>query len=223
MTGVPSSKVVVYLARHAETSGNVNRTITEPEVDLLTDLGKVQTNLLGSHLSTVKIDYAFSSDYGRAVLTAKGVLKQSKCSSHISVKTEQRLREVNFGDYESRSYEETLLYAYDLNVQPLQWSFPGGESFREVGLRMLNVITEICENILVEAQPVPHPQFSLSHSASIVNFCNALHESTSHEVRGWDHAKDLKLMGNASYMRFEVEKTKKDTPAARMTIVIQMQ
>ncbi|ODM97601.1 Fructose-2,6-bisphosphatase TIGAR, partial [Orchesella cincta] len=213
MTGVPSSKVVVYLARHAETSGNVNRTITEPEVDLLTDLGKVQTNLLGSHLSTVKIDYVFSSDYGRA----------SKCSSHISVKTEQRLREVNFGDYESRSYEETLLYAYALNVQPLQWSFPGGESFREVGLRMLNVITEICENILVEAQPgSTSTVLIMSHSASIVNFCNALHESTSHEVRGWDHAKDLKLMGNASYMRFEVRKQRK-TLLLRMTIVIQMQ
>jgi len=72
----------------------VGYTITPSEVDLLTDLGKVQANLLGTHLSTLKIDYVYSSDYGRAVQTAKGILKQSKWSSQIPIQTEKRLREV---------------------------------------------------------------------------------------------------------------------------------
>ncbi|CAL8111426.1 unnamed protein product [Orchesella dallaii] len=208
------AKVVVYLARHAETSGNVKQEITKQEVDLLTDLGKVQTNLLGIHLSTVKFDFAYSSDYGRAVNTAVGILKQSELSSQVPVKTEARLREVNFGKYEAASYDQTLQYAFGLNVPPLEWSFPEGESFREAGIRMLNFITEICENILSEAQPgFTSTVLIVSHSASIVNFCNALHESSLNEVVGWGHAKDLKLMVNASYMRFEVEKTKNQTPA----------
>lgn len=58
------------------------------------DRGEVEVNLLGMHLSTVKFDYAYSSDYARAKNTLEGLLKHSQVSANTTVQLDTRLREV---------------------------------------------------------------------------------------------------------------------------------
>lgn len=66
----------------------------DAESDVLTNLGQVQTNLLGMHLTEVSFDRVYSSDYNRAIKTAEGVLKLSKVSKEKPIILTPHLREV---------------------------------------------------------------------------------------------------------------------------------
>lgn len=46
----------------------------------------------------------------------------------------------DFGTYESRPYQEVLAYSLKLDVEPLEWYYPGGESFPQAGQRMVQII-----------------------------------------------------------------------------------
>ena len=100
MSNKNKGKVILYLMRHGQTilnkakrtQGWCDGVLTKEgiEVAINTSLG----------LSDVKFKAAYSSDLGRAVKTAKIVIKENKASTNLQLKELEGLREVYFGKYE---------------------------------------------------------------------------------------------------------------------------
>ena len=100
MSSKNKGKVIVYLMRHGQTilnkaertQGWCDGVLTKEgiEVAINTSLG----------LSDVKFKAAYSSDLGRAVKTARIVIKENKASANLQLKELEGLREVYFGKYE---------------------------------------------------------------------------------------------------------------------------
>ncbi|EKQ51567.1 histidine phosphatase family protein [Clostridium sp. Maddingley MBC34-26] len=93
-------KVIIYLMRHGQTILNkAGRTQGWCDGVLTKEGIEVAVNV-GLGLSNIKFKAAYSSDLGRAVKTARIVIKENKESSNLQLKELEGLREVCFGKYE---------------------------------------------------------------------------------------------------------------------------
>ena len=103
------TEVTIYLTRHGKTMLNTTDR-SQGWIDApLTPAGVEIAEFLGKGLKTekVKFDAVYSSDSGRAVETANLVLKNNGQKDLLkTLKTDQRLREFNFGTYEGMPNEE---------------------------------------------------------------------------------------------------------------------
>lgn len=100
MSSNNKSKITLYLMRHGQTILNkANR--TQGWCDgVLTKAGIEVAVNTGLGLSNVKFKAAYSSDLGRAVKTAKIVIKENRASENLQLKELEGLREMYFGKYE---------------------------------------------------------------------------------------------------------------------------
>ena len=93
-------KVILYLMRHGQTILNkAGRTQGWCDGVLTKDGIEVAINT-GLGLSDVKFKTVYSSDLGRAIKTARIVIKENKASTNLQLKELEGLREVCFGKYE---------------------------------------------------------------------------------------------------------------------------
>ncbi|MGO2764902.1 MAG: histidine phosphatase family protein [Pseudolactococcus laudensis] len=104
-----NAEVTIYLTRHGKTmlnttdrsQGWIDAPLTPAGVEIAEYLGK------GLKAEKVTFDAVYSSDSGRAVETANIALKNSGQEDLLkNLKTDKRLREVNFGTYEGMLNEE---------------------------------------------------------------------------------------------------------------------
>lgn len=104
-----NAEVTIYLTRHGKTmlnttdrsQGWIDAPLTPAGVEIAEYLGK------GLKAEKVTFDAVYSSDSGRAVETANIALKNSGQEDLLkNLKTDKRLREVNFGTYEGMPNEE---------------------------------------------------------------------------------------------------------------------
>lgn len=104
-----NAEVTIYLTRHGKTmlnttdrsQGWIDAPLTPAGVEIAEYLGK------GLKAEKVTFDAVYSSDSGRAVVTANIALKNSGQEDLLkNLKTDKRLREVNFGTYEGMLNEE---------------------------------------------------------------------------------------------------------------------
>lgn len=104
-----NAEVTIYLTRHGKTmlnttdrsQGWIDAPLTPAGIEIAESLGK------GLKAEKVTFDAVYSSDSGRAVETANIVLKNSGQEDLLKkLKTDKRLREVNFGTYEGMPNEE---------------------------------------------------------------------------------------------------------------------
>ena len=82
--------------RHGETDWNARRLLQGSSDIPLNENGRKQAAAGMNAVENIDFDLAFSSDYIRAVETAKIVLSEK----NISVQADARLREWDFGDWE---------------------------------------------------------------------------------------------------------------------------
>lgn len=95
-----SGKVILYLMRHGQTILNkANRTQGWCDGVLTKEGIEVAVNT-GLGLSNIKFKAVYSSDLGRAVKTAKIVIRENKANKNLKLKELEGLREVYFGKYE---------------------------------------------------------------------------------------------------------------------------
>ena len=95
-----TGKVILYLMRHGQTILNkAGRTQGWCDGVLTKDGIEVAINT-GLGLSDVKFKAVYSSDLGRAIKTARIVIKENKASTNLQLKELEGLREVCFGKYE---------------------------------------------------------------------------------------------------------------------------
>lgn len=131
-----------YIVRHGETENNRARRLSGWIDTPLTDTGLEPTQKVIEKLANVHIDEMYSSDVGRAFITAYVVARGLGFDREI-----QRLpglREVNYGDaanmYSTEAYKLYPLLDRDTHYIP-----PNGESLDHMQQRVFATIAELNE------------------------------------------------------------------------------
>jgi broad specificity phosphatase PhoE len=131
----------VLLIRHGET--DLNRDLkfigfSDPE---LNDTGRRQAEALREKFMSEEITCIYSSDLRRCVETAYII------SGGAEIIVSDRIREMNFGIFESRTNEEVRTeYRDEFNLwlsDIINRRIPGGESFREMSERVLDYFRQV--------------------------------------------------------------------------------
>ena len=127
-----------YFTRHGQTVWNVENKICGATDITLTDLGHQQAAELGERIlkEGIKIDEILYSPLMRAADTAKHISEVTG----IPAREELRLKEQNFGKYEStpRNGEE-----FKRAKQDFVCRYEGGESMLQLCQRIYNLLDEI--------------------------------------------------------------------------------
>lgn len=133
----------IYVVRHAEARGNLERIFQGQTDSDVTEKGLLQLAALAEYFKNIRLDAVYSSDLKRAVMTARYV------NSHagLEIRTDPRLREIHGGLWENVHFDELPVRfpeAYRTwEHQPHLHKMPQGESMEDVYRRMVEAITDI--------------------------------------------------------------------------------
>ena len=108
MNNENKGRVILHLMRHGQTILNKAKRTQGWCDGVLTKEGIEVAVNVGVGISNVKFKSAYSSDLGRAVKTARIVIKENKASTNLQLKELEGLREVYFGKYEGE--HESILF-----------------------------------------------------------------------------------------------------------------
>ncbi|WP_152396441.1 histidine phosphatase family protein [Paenibacillus guangzhouensis] len=133
--------VTFYLVRHGETLFNVQGKMQGWSDAPLTEEGIHVAENLSRGLKGVPFVAAYSSTSERAMDTANIALK----GRGISLITDKRLKEFNYGEWEGAKGEDILKQHPDMYTNPNVFKQAGGESTQEVIDRMKAALTDIAE------------------------------------------------------------------------------
>lgn len=135
----------IYLVRHGEARGNIDRNFHGFFDSDLTENGLLQISLLAKAFENIKIDVLYSSDLKRTYETAKAISEVKG----INIKTRSDLREINGGEWEDVPWDELpkkFAESYDLWLNtPHLLQLPGGESMTGFSERIWKAVMEIVE------------------------------------------------------------------------------
>jgi len=134
----------LLLVRHGETEWNREGKYTGQTDIPLNTTGKKQAGEAAQRLVRFQPDVILSSDLVRAVETAEIIAKEIK----ISIETDDRLREIDQGEWEGMNVDEIKEKFHDLFVlrqnDPLNVASPGGETIGQVYERVCLALEDIC-------------------------------------------------------------------------------
>lgn len=132
-----------YFVRHGETDWNKHR-VFQGHTDIpLNEEGKKQVRRAAQHLSNKKIEAVYTSDLIRAYQTAQIIAEMH----NVKTIKDDRLREVNFGEWEGLNYEEIsakhkeALDAWLNDIIGTQ--LPGGGSVKDVLRNLVSFIDDM--------------------------------------------------------------------------------
>jgi broad specificity phosphatase PhoE len=135
------------LVRHGITEWNVTGRFQGHTDTPLSEEGQKQAEALAKHLKKAKVDLIYSSPLSRAFETAKTVFPDR------DIMVDERLRELNFGDFESFTHLE--------NEQHEQWAWwfadtfkrcaPNGESYEDLRLRAVAWMESLPDDVHIVA------------------------------------------------------------------------
>ena len=135
----------LIFVRHAEAVGNKIRRFHGWTDSGLTDKGRLQAERVAARLKDVDIDVIYSSSLTRAVQTAEYIAEQKG----LPVRTAEKLKEINGGDWEDIAWtelEERWPDEYEnWENQPHTLKMPNGESMDEFQDRLLEEVMSIIE------------------------------------------------------------------------------
>lgn len=102
----------LYFVRHGETEYNIKQVVQGWCDSPLTELGIRQADLVGTGLSEIVFQAAFSGDLGRQKETAVRILSRNKNQFVPSLNVDEGLREIHFGCFEEKPFKTLLWAAY---------------------------------------------------------------------------------------------------------------
>jgi len=133
----------LVLIRHTEVEASMSGRIYGRLDPALSPTGREHAEVLAAWLRPARIDAVHSSPSKRAQETAAPLARDRG----LDVTLHPRLQDVDFGEWEGRSFEELERDEPDLYrswmSEPTQTRFPGGEDFSEVKARVLAALGEI--------------------------------------------------------------------------------
>lgn len=133
----------IWLIRHGEpTPESRGRCYGRLDVGL-SPAGYQQVRSVGERLCEEPISAIYASPRKRTTESAELLAQRRSCSVVI----EERLREIDFGDFEGKRYEEIAQTHPEIYRQwmehPTETKFPNGEDFRQMQKRVLESAHEI--------------------------------------------------------------------------------
>lgn len=134
-SGVPSRPVIVWLARHGETTWNQSRRIQGWSDIPLSNRGREQARTLAFETYGGAFDRVWSSDLGRAVETAEIIPRPPQ--------TDVRLRELHFGELEGLTWDDLHTSTQEALMEFDGFSAPGGESVEVMRRRAVAFVDEL--------------------------------------------------------------------------------
>ena len=135
---------MIFLIRHGETAQNAERVFQHPETPLSLR-GSDQARRLAERMAGQGLRRILSSDYQRALETARALAARSGCA----VETEALLRERHFGELRGRPYAEISGNPFAADFVP-----PGGESLPDFERRAASAWQRILAARAESAGPV---------------------------------------------------------------------
>lgn len=127
--------MLLYLIRHGESLFNAQRRIQGQSDVALSPLGLRQAAALAAALQSLDIDAIYASPLRRAMQTAEPLA----AALHLSVRSDDRLKEINAGEFQGLEWEEIEQRwpeaAMHWQQQTPDFVIPGGESRRAVAER----------------------------------------------------------------------------------------
>lgn len=133
----------LFITRHGETVWNIEKRLQGWKDSSLTESGVQNAIALGKALTTTVFESVYSSPSERTIHTAKLIIGDQDIPFYL----EQKLREINMGDWEGRTHAEVAESETDSFHS--FWNTPHlyitkkGESFLEVQHRAVKAINEI--------------------------------------------------------------------------------
>ena len=136
----------ILLLRHGETDAS-SRGRCYGKLDVpLSEEGRQQVERAATLLHTLSPDAIVSSPRTRALDSAGIVAKRCQ----LSVQTEERFAELDFGDFEGKRYEDVEREDPDFYTRwmasPTEVSFPNGESYSRMAQRVVAAYQQRVQN-----------------------------------------------------------------------------
>ncbi|MGO4889802.1 histidine phosphatase family protein [Anaerobacillus sp. MEB173] len=130
----------LYLIRHGESEANRIGKIQGCQDFPLSSLGKEQASKLGDHMSSITLDYLYSSDLTRAYETAKAI----EARQPVSANKWDRIREVGLGPFEGKTKDEIYGLYPEMRSLPLLTSgIKGTETIEQLTERCRYVCDQL--------------------------------------------------------------------------------
>ena len=133
----------IYLIRHAEAEGNLYRRIHGIYDSLITKRGHKQIAALKKRFENIKIDAVYASNLLRTIKTAASIY----LSHNLPLIVSPRLREVNMGVWEDRTWGEVERFdpeqLNNFNNAPAVWKVDGAEDYFALQNRITQAIRDI--------------------------------------------------------------------------------
>lgn len=132
----------IYILRHGETTLNSKGVMQGWLDEPLNDNGRKLAEITGQAMKGIHFDECISSPFIRATETAEIILRES--GNAVDMKTDDRIREINFGDLEGKSLSELGNEGYQFYMDPFHFAgFPNGECVRDVCERTQAFLKEL--------------------------------------------------------------------------------
>ena len=133
----------IYIVRHTQTIGNIEKRLTGREDYELTEIGKEYIKKLEKRLSKIKFDKIYSSTSGRAIKTVEPIAKKQ----NINIIKTSELCEMYFGIYDGWKWEDVNAVNPQIKQNQIETNeimgIPNQETTKEVAERMYNIIDKI--------------------------------------------------------------------------------
>jgi broad specificity phosphatase PhoE len=136
------------LIRHGETEWNRQDRFRGRSDVPLNENGLAQAEKIAARFANVKINAVYTSPLPRAIQTAVPLAAMH----HLEIEQTADLLDIDYGAWEGMAREDILAKFPDLYAQwvksPGKVKFPGGESVRQVRLRVEKLLSNLCEDHL---------------------------------------------------------------------------
>lgn len=139
------NKCRLFIVRHTQTIGNIEKRLTGREDYELTDEGKKYIKLMTQKLKNIRFDVVYSSPSGRAIKTVEPLAQLN----NIPIIIEEDLSEMYFGIYDGWKWEDVDRVNPKIRQKQIETNeivgIPHQETMSEVEERMYSCIKKIAE------------------------------------------------------------------------------
>ena len=130
----------IYIVRHGETNANKEGYLQGWSNGPLNENGRLLSEITGRGMKGIRFDHCISSPLSRAKKTAEIIL--GKSDNSVSVSTDDRLKEINFGSAERMNIRDENVVRF-LKNPVFDFRFPDGESIADVMERTQDFLKEL--------------------------------------------------------------------------------
>ena len=136
-------KTRLFIVRHTETIGNVEKRLTGRQDYEITEKGKMLIQKLTRELESIKFDKIYSSTSGRAIKTVERIAQKQ----NLKIEKSSELCEMYFGKYDSWKWEDVNKIQPEIKQTQNEINeivgIPRQESMEETANRIYNYILKI--------------------------------------------------------------------------------